>query len=240
LAIGTVIGIPTSAAAPLGCACTNGMRDSLRVLSFRSRAAPGSTASTYKGKPVDVKRIGSELGVRHVLEGSVRRTGDQLRANVQLLDAENGAHLWADRFDTNRANLEEAQNEITGRFARTLKRELVEAATRRIEQEGEVNPDPRDLVMRGWAWHYRPYSARTRDEALRAHEQALQIDPQSVDARIGIAAILAGNLANGWSSSYQRDLARSEELLLEALERDANRPWPHTTLGLVRRLQGTD
>jgi len=97
-----------------------------------------STAATYKNKPVDVKRIGSELGVRYVLEGSVRRAGDQLRVNVQLLDAENGAHLWADRFDTNRGNFEEAQNEITGRFARTLKRELVEAATRRIENERAV------------------------------------------------------------------------------------------------------
>jgi TolB-like protein len=196
-----------------------------------------STAATYKNKPVDVKRIGSELGVRYVLEGSVRRAGDQLRVNVQLLDAENGAHLWADRFDTNRGNFEEAQNEITGRFARTLKRELVEAATRRIENERAVDPDARDLVMRGWALHYRPYSAMTREEALRAHERALKIDPESVDARIGIAAILAGNLANGWSNSFEQDLARSEHLLLEALERDANRAWMHTTMGLVRRLQ---
>jgi tetratricopeptide (TPR) repeat protein len=113
----------------------------------------------------------------------------------------------------------------------------VEAATRRIENERAVDPDARDLVMRGWALHYRPYSAMTREEALRAHERALKIDPESVDARIGIAAILAGNLANGWSNSFEQDLARSEHLLLEALERDANRAWMHTTMGLVRRLQ---
>lgn len=77
-----------------------------------------NTAFSYKGKSVDAKQVGSELGVRYVLEGSVRRTGDQVRVNVQLIDAETGAHLWADRFDTDRANLSAAQDEITGRLAR--------------------------------------------------------------------------------------------------------------------------
>ena len=79
-----------------------------------------NTAFTYKGKSVDVKQIGRELGVRYVLEGSVRRAGDQVRVNVQLIDAESGAHLWADRFDTDRADLAKAQDAITGRLARTL------------------------------------------------------------------------------------------------------------------------
>src|SRR5712675_213802 len=84
----------------------------------QSRGCRGSfviarnTAFTYKGKPVDVKQIGRELGVRYVLEGSVRRTGHQVRVNVQLVDAETGAHLWADRFDTNRVDLAEAQDAI--------------------------------------------------------------------------------------------------------------------------------
>ena len=79
-----------------------------------------STAITYKDRPIDVKEVGRELGVRYVLEGSVRRTGELVRVNVQLVDAESGAHLWAERFDTQRANLLEAQDEITGRLARTL------------------------------------------------------------------------------------------------------------------------
>ena len=79
-----------------------------------------TTAFTYKGKPIDVKQIGHELGVHYVLEGSVRRTGDQVRVNAQLIDAETGAHLWADQFDTDRANLAQAQSEITGRLAWTL------------------------------------------------------------------------------------------------------------------------
>ncbi len=89
-----------------------------------------NTAFTYKGKPTDVKQIGRELGVRYVLEGSVRRTGDQVRVNAQLIDAEGGAHLWADRFDTDRANLPEAQSDITSRLARfsTLSSSRTQAA----------------------------------------------------------------------------------------------------------------
>src|ERR1700736_4481495 len=94
-----------------------------------------TSAFTYKGKPVDVRQIGRELGVRYVLEGSVRRSGEQVQVNVQLIDAENGAHVWADRFDTDRANLTKAQDEITGRLARTLDHQLVEAVGRQIEQE---------------------------------------------------------------------------------------------------------
>src|SRR5207302_650543 len=92
-----------------------------------------------------------ELGVRYVLEGSVRRPGGRVRMNVQLIDTETGGHLWAERFETDRENLVEAEDEIIGRLARTLNLELVEAVGRRIEQEEATDPDARDLGMRGWA-----------------------------------------------------------------------------------------
>jgi adenylate cyclase len=149
-----------------------------------------NTAFTYTGQPVDVKKVSRELGVRYVLEGSVRRVGDQVRVNVQLVDGQSGAHLWADRFDTDRANLAQAQDEITGRLARTLNLELVEASVRRSEQERAADPDARDLVMRGWALSNRMASAATREEARRAFERALDIDPESVDARIGLGEVL--------------------------------------------------
>jgi tetratricopeptide (TPR) repeat protein len=157
--------------------------------------------------------------------------------NAQLIDAESGAHVWADRFDTNRRNLAEAQNEITGRLARTLHLELREAAGRRIEQEKALDPDARDLIMRGWALFYRPFSVANRRDARQAFEQALEIDPRSLDARIGIAVVLATNVADGWSNSVQQDKARAEELLLEALERDANRSMAHYAMGMLRRVQ---
>src|SRR6516164_3371703 len=97
-----------------------------------------NTAFTYKDKPVDAKQIGHELGVHYILEGSVRRVGDEVRVNVQLIDGENGAHLWADRFDTDLVNLAAAQDEITGRLARALRVELVADVGRRIDRERPV------------------------------------------------------------------------------------------------------
>jgi adenylate cyclase len=91
--------------------------------------------------------------------------------------------------------------------------------------------------MRGWAWYHRPRSATTLREAQQAFERALEIEPGSVDARIGVASVLAVTLANGWSRSAQQDQARAELLLLEALERDPNRSMAHFSLGILRRFQ---
>ena len=193
------------------------------------------TASTYKGKPVDVKQIGRELGVRYVLEGSVRRLGEEVQVNVQLIDAETGAHIWADRFETDRTNLAKGQGEITSRLARTLHVELLVAAGRQIEQE--ENPDARDLVTRGWAWIYRPATQASRQEARQAFEQALELDPGSVDAKIGIATVLLSNINSGWSKSPEQDEALAEPLLSEALERNDNSPRAHHAMGMLRRLQ---
>src|ERR1700730_16952752 len=202
-----------------------------------------NTAFTYKGKPIDAKQIGRELGVRYVLEGSVRRTGDQVRVNAQLIDAESGAHLWADRFDTNRANLAEIQSEIIGRLAWTLNIALFSDASRRIEHENVVDPEARDLVMRGWAWWYGPQSPKAAQEALGAFEHALKIDPRSSDARIGIARLLVAKLTTGWSSSsFQQDevqqtVAQAERLLIEAIPTDPNQPMAYAVLGVLRRTQ---
>ena len=118
---------------------------------------------------------------------SVRRTGDQVQVNMQLIDAESGAHLWADRFDTDRRDLANAQAEITFRLARMLDVKLVAAEATRSEQRKALDPDARDFVMRGWGWLYRRTSPTTLKEARQAFERALEIDPRSNDARIGLA-----------------------------------------------------
>ena len=179
-----------------------------------------TTAFTYKGKPVDVKQIGRDLGVRYVLEGSVRRLGEQVQVNVQLIDAETGAHAWADRFETDRTNLAAAQRDITARLAHTLDLELAVAAGRQIELEKPVNLDARDLVMRGWAGWYKPETEAQLQEDLRLFEQALELEPHSADAGVGIATVLIERVIAGWSKSREQDLARADQLLNEALERD--------------------
>ena len=182
-----------------------------------------------------------DLRVHYVLEGSVRRTGAQVRVNVQLIDVETGAHIWADRIDTDRSSLAEAQNEITGRLAWTLNIELFSDANRKIERERAIHPDARDLVMRGWAWWYRPSPMANNQEVLRVFERALELDPRSAEARIGIARVLVGSLASLWTTTSfeqyaaQQDVARAD--FFEAIENEPNLPMAYATLGLMRRMQ---
>jgi adenylate cyclase len=199
-----------------------------------------NTAFTYKGKAVDAKQIARELGVRYVLEGSMRRMGDRAQVNVQLIDGETGAHLWADRFETDRRNLADAQTEITGRLARTLHLELVSDVARRIEADRVVDPDARDLVMRGWVIFYRAGMAGksgAREEARRDFERALEIDPRSIDARVGLAMILNANIGDGSSNSIPQDKVRAGQLLVEAIERDPSRSLAHGAMGVLRRFE---
>ena len=104
-----------------------------------------NSAFTYKGKSVDTKQISRDLGVRYIVQGSVRRTGEHVRVNVQLIEAANGAQLWAERFETTRSDLDEAQEEIVSRLAHTLNRELVVAEFGHIERQQKLHPDARDL-----------------------------------------------------------------------------------------------
>jgi TolB-like protein len=109
-----------------------------------------NTAFTFKGKAVDVKKLGRELNVRYVLEGSVQRGGNRIRVNVQLIDAETGTHLWADRFDKPLADLFDMQDEIVGRLANQLGTELITVEAQRAKRS--PHPDSTDLYFQGMAW----------------------------------------------------------------------------------------
>jgi adenylate cyclase len=148
-----------------------------------------NTAFTYKGKNIDAKEIGKELGVRYVLEGSVQRDGTRVRVNAQLIDAESGAHLWAERFEEDVADLFKLQDQVVGRLANSLGSELVKAeAERGVHSK---NPDALDLTMRGWAllWQEEWKPTKENNDAVRTlFEQALNIDPNDADALAGEAA----------------------------------------------------
>jgi adenylate cyclase len=217
-------------------AITEDLTTDLSLLSGSFVIAP-MTAFTYKGKTVSAKQVGHELGVRYVLEGSVRRTEDRVQVDVQLIDSEPGVQLWADRFASDRANLVKAQNEITGRIARTLNLELTEAVVRRLERDGLANLDAQDFVMRGWALYYRPASIAIRQEARRYFERALEINPQSVEARIGIGTLLVDDVVLRFTTSREQDVARADQLLQEALAREMNISMAHFAMGVLRRIQ---
>jgi TolB-like protein len=171
----------------------DGVTESLTTDLSRIRGAvviARNTAFTYKGKPLDVKMIGRELNVRYVLEGSVQRGDNRMRVNVQLIDAETGNHLWAERFDKPLADLFDMQDEIVARLAGVLNTQLVAAEARRAEQT--PNPDSMDLYFQGMAWLNK---GLTPDHVARAcgfFDRALAADPDNVDALIGSAAADAG------------------------------------------------
>ena len=144
-----------------------------------------NTAFTYKGKHVDLKQVGRELNVRYVLEGSVQRGGNRMRVNVQLIDAETGSHLWAERFDKPLADLFDMQDEIVARLASALNTELVAAEARRAEQA--PNPNSTDLYFQGLAWLNRGWTPDNLAQARGFFDRALTADPDNVDALIGSA-----------------------------------------------------
>ena len=102
---------------------------------------------TFKGKPVDAKAIGKDLGVRYVLEGSVQLSGDRMRVNAQLIDAGSGAHLWAEQFDTPRADLLQTQDAIVAHLANTLDLQLIYAEGARVKRTPAANRDAEDLAL---------------------------------------------------------------------------------------------
>ena len=160
-----------------------------------------NTAFTYKGKSIDAKEIGKELGVRYVLEGSVQRDQNRVRVNAQLIDAESGAHLWAERFEADAADLFKLQDEVVARLADTLGYELIKAEAAKGSRS--TNPDANDLVMRGWALINDPalFASREKVNAARPlFQQALAIDPNSAEAITGVAATYFREHLFGWGS----------------------------------------
>src|SRR5262249_21308333 len=122
-----------------------------------------STAFSYRGKAIDVKQIGRELNVRYVLEGSVQRGCNRIRVNVQLIDADTGNHLWAERFDKPVADLLDMQDEIVARLASQLGTQLISAEARRAERAPQ--PDSMDLYFRGMACMYKGLTPQYLAEA---------------------------------------------------------------------------
>jgi TolB-like protein len=144
-----------------------------------------STGFAYKGKPIDTRQIGRELGVRYVLEGSIQNAGERMRFNAQLVDAESGAHLWAERFDKQRTDLLDMQDEVTTRLARTIHIELVAAESRRATREHPDRLDSIDHALHGWAAWNQHLSLEAARQARHFFEAALRLDERNVGALIG-------------------------------------------------------
>ena len=182
-----------------------------------------NTAFAYKGKNIDAKEIGKDLGVRYVLEGSVQRDQNRVRVNAQLIDAHSGAHLWADRFDTTLADQLQMQDEVVARIASTLRQELIRAEAQ--NSAIATNPDAWDLAIRCTSVVSRTGSlGKEAEVGYRLCKQALEADPNNVLAlyQLSIGFILPVMLGN--SIDPAADLKRADELASRAIAVDANFP----------------
>jgi TolB-like protein/class 3 adenylate cyclase len=192
-----------------------------------------STAFTYQDKRVDAKQIGRELGVRYILEGGIRRSGNQIRVNAQLINAETDAHLWAERFNGDTSDLFALQDEITSRIAVTLNIELVTAEAARPTQ----SPDALDYILRGRAVRTKPASREDYTEIISLFERALALDPRSVEAQSQLAAALAGRVLDQMTDTSAVDIARSERLVGQVLAASPRSSLAHFAKGHVLRAQ---
>jgi TolB-like protein/class 3 adenylate cyclase/Flp pilus assembly protein TadD len=192
-----------------------------------------NSAFTYKDKPINAKQIGRELGVRYLLEGSVQRSGKQVRVNAQLIAADADAHLWAERFDGDMAELFALQNEITSRTAIALNLEV----TNREATRPTDNPDALDYILRARAAMNKPRSPATLAESMGLVERALSLDPGSVEAKSLLVGMLVSRVLDFRSSSEEADVSRAEELAAEAVAEAPGSPVAHFANGEALRLR---
>ena len=187
---------------------------------------------TYKGKTVDVKKVGQELGVRYVLEGSVRKSGRRVRVTAQLIQADTGHHIMAERYDRDLTDLFELQDEITHAIAGAIEPEILKFERDRIAERPQHSEDAYELYQRGTWHHYR----QTRNDNITAQalfRRALEIDPLYPQATAALALALcnAGYLA--WAEDPEANYAESFELAQRAVASDARYPAARFALALV-------
>jgi TolB-like protein/DNA-binding winged helix-turn-helix (wHTH) protein/Tfp pilus assembly protein PilF len=192
-----------------------------------------NTALTYRNKPVDAKQIGRELGVQYLLEGGVQRSGNQVRINAQLIEAEANAHLWAERFDRDLGDLFAIQNEITTQLAVALKIELISTEAARSTERADVL----DYILRARAVYMRPISRENHAEAISLFERALALGSQSAEAQSWLAAALAGRVLANMTDSAAADVERASQLSAQAVASLPRSPVAHEARGEVLRAQ---
>jgi TolB-like protein len=191
-----------------------------------------NTAFAYKGQAIDVRRIGRDLNVRYILEGSVQRGGSRLRINVQLIDAESGSHLWAERFDKPLADLFDMQDEIVARLANTLNAQLINAEARRAERAS--SPDSMDLFFQGMACRTKGHNPLDLAQARGFFERALALDPSNLDALLGGVSVDMSLATNYLVDGRAGRLMAVEETLTKAMALAPNNAWVHYLIGQVQ------
>jgi adenylate cyclase len=193
-----------------------------------------NSSFTYKGKPVDVKQVGRELGVRYVLEGSVRKAGNRVRVTGQLIDAESGAHIWADRFDRDLTDIFAVQDELRQEIISALKIKLSEGEKVRLVAGGTKNVDAHDLFLRGRELIIG--NNRNREsfvKSIACFEDAIKLDPNYAAPYSGLGMAYMLDYQNHWSDTPDTSLDRAERFISESIAKDDKDSFAHNVAALI-------
>ena len=192
-----------------------------------------NSSFAYKGKAVDVKRVARELGVRYVLEGSVRKGGDRVRITAQLIDASTGNHLWADRYDGDLTDVFALQDEITKKVVAAIEPKLLEAESIRSQSRSPEDLGAWDMVIRANSLFWRLTKAEG-ESAIAMLEQAVERYADYAPAHSMLAFMLLVSDYLGWSVGEREPrVKQAAALAARAAELDDSDPWAHLALGYV-------
>jgi TolB-like protein len=176
-----------------------------------------NSSFTYKGRAVDVKRVGRELGVRYVLEGSVRKAGARVRISGQLIDGASGSHLWADRFDGGLEDVFELQDQVTSSVVSAIAPRLEQAEIERAKRKRTESLDAYDYFLRGLSFMFQ-WSRAANDEALALFLKAIDLDPNFASAYGLAGRCYSRRKAAGWTVDRQFETREAERLARRAIE----------------------
>jgi adenylate cyclase len=194
-----------------------------------------NSAFTYKGKAVKVRDISREMGVRYIMEGSVRKAGERVRISAQLIDAMTDHHLWAERYDRPLADIFTVQDEIRQKIVLALKVKLTPEEQARFKRAPTNNLEAYDYFLRGWQLAFRT-TKETNIQARQMFEKAIELDPQYAAAYAGLGLTYFMEWLSQWSADPQ-NVKRATEISQQAIVLDDALPGPHSTLGMIKLFQ---
>ncbi|EHK78653.1 CyaF5 adenylate cyclase [Sinorhizobium meliloti CCNWSX0020] len=191
-----------------------------------------NSSFAYKGKTPDIRKVSRELGVRYVLEGSVRRAANRIRINAQMIDGTTGGHLWAERYDRGLEDIFAVQDEVTRTIVNALRVKLTAGEEERRESRGKVDPEAYDLLVRS-RQAILQFNALSSMEARRMLHRVLEIDPGMAAAHASLSIIALTDFINQWNGATPDNLTQAFELAQEAIDTDGSEPQGHYTLALA-------
>jgi len=191
-----------------------------------------NSSFAYRGKASDLRKVSRELGVRYLLEGSVRRAANKVRINAQLIDATTGGHIWAERYDRDLEDIFAVQDEVTRTIVAALRVKLTPAEAARLAKRGKIDPEAYDLLLRA-NQNIRQFRPEALTEARTMLARALEIDPGLAVAYAGLSLIHSVRYANQWDDDREDHLAEALQFARKAVEMDESEPRAHNALAVA-------